>query len=199
VDLSRHLRDAIAYDQWANEQWNRIADLPENPSLEAILAAMEARGVLRGQAEGEFPETDYIIWCNGHSTEPGSEGDEFLLARFDADLAAWTALYETHRHDEQFLKIFRHHAGCPHGWGEPMAHALDEGWPIAAPDEPMRMLDQSILCWKSLVLRYPLESEYRWQRPGRPDRAFTLEQIATHVTLHGAYHRGHLRGLGVIP
>lgn len=199
MDLSRHLRDAAAYDTWANQKWNLPSALSDQPTLPEILAGAEARGVLRGQATGEFPETDYIIWCLGHETEPGSDGDEFLLERFDADLAAWTALYDDHRHDEAFLKILRHHAGCPHGWGESMAQALDEGWPVAAPDEPMRMLEQSILCWKSLILRFPLESVYCWQRPGKDDRVWTLEQLATHATIHGAYHRGHLRGLGVIP
>lgn len=199
------------FDQWASNRWreglearpmgsllDQLNSLPAPESVESLLANMEFRGWLRGQTElarwKTSPQTDFSTWVRGRDPMETSEMVDLCLALMESDSAGWIAITADTRAGRPH-EIFVHHAGCACGWGSAIAKALGEGWPPDEPTEPARTLEQSILCWKSLLVRYPLSSVYTWKRPVHGDLSWTLDQLAVHVPTHGAYHRGQIRAL----
>lgn len=199
------------YDRWANGLWrtalgtrpigdksDRLAALPTPETTQVLAANMEFRGWLRGQAElakwKVSPQTDFTTWVRTKDAIDTPEMVDVCIALLELDSSGWTTIAADVREGRPH-EIFVHHAGCACGWGQAMAKALGEGWPPEEPSEPARTLEQSLLCWKSLVVRYPLSSVYTWKRPVKGDLSWSLDQLAVHVPTHGFYHRGQIRAL----
>ena len=93
-------------------------------------------------------------------------------------------------------RLFAHIAAVEHLWysriqGVPVAHAV---WPDLSPDDARVLADRHADLFEKLVndgdatLQRPVD--YR-NSAGRNFRN-TVEEIVTHVTMHGSYHRGQI-------
>ncbi len=160
------------------------------------------RGHLRGLAQAEgwagFPETDAVAFPNWPLAEAGAEGLDLMSRRFAHDAWGWRLWAESIPSGPlatEFERVFAHHAGCPAGWGSAAAEALEVEGPSGDRKDPAGALAGAVAWWPRFLEAHGLDALYTWERPVKGDVSFPLEQLAFHVTNHGAYHRGHLRGL----
>lgn len=161
------------------------------------------RGQLRGLAQAAkwdgFPETDVPGFCQGLKLDaPAASLSEWLAVRFDHDSRAWQLWADAGlppELQESRAQILRHHSGCPAGWGRGAAAEFQHPKPPMVKDDPLEQLKQANQWWADLVRSVDPALPYIWRRPENGDREWALAWMAVHVTGHGAYHRGQLRGL----
>lgn len=160
------------------------------------------RGQLRGLAEAAewtaFPETDYTIWSTDVQTEPGPEGAEIFERRFGHDAWGWRhfmASVAGSPIEARAAAVLRHHAGCPIGWGSGVAAAAGFDPPEELSADGVASITSAGEWWLRLLAERGPDFVFSWTRAAGGEASRTLEAMAVHVTNHGAYHRGHLRGL----
>jgi hypothetical protein len=178
----------------------------------SLLAATFHRGRLRGWSEGMgwkgFPETDALGFVPTASDGFDEEDKKALAGLHLHDYSQWVAAGQTcpEGMKEAFVRWLGHHAGCPKGWGEPYAKQrhlplpaaeILDSEPKAAPTEEscLEVLRLASAWWGERVLDQPFTEAYVWRRPVKGDIQWPFWLLALHTANHGAYHRGHLKGL----
>jgi uncharacterized damage-inducible protein DinB len=113
-----------------------------------------------------------------------------------ADTLVADALHRAPAQSADAVRVFAHIAVVEELWysrieGVPMAHAV---WPDLSPGEARAIAERHADLFERLVS----EGDATLQRPvsyrNSAGRGFrnTVEEIVTHVTMHGSYHRGQI-------
>ncbi|MBX3095531.1 MAG: hypothetical protein KF812_01590 [Fimbriimonadaceae bacterium] len=195
----------------AKFEWVRKRDgITRTTTLKELLAHLVLHGTYhRGQMRGlcdaddfeEFKDTDYSIWVREQTGEVASPEDQFLNARCHHDLWGWMALANAWRiRDDlssRFIgraeQILEHSCGCPGRWGEVAAAQ----WGLEPPPTgtTLEALQATYDWWaKTLASAGPDRVMERGNWEGEIFER-TCEGVMTHISNHGHYHRGHIRGL----
>jgi uncharacterized damage-inducible protein DinB len=94
------------------------------------------------------------------------------------------------------LRLFAHIAAVEHLWysriqGVPAAHAV---WPTLSATDALAIAEQHANLFEQLVNEGDATLRRNVAYRNSAGRAFrnTVEEIVTHVTMHGSYHRGQI-------
>jgi uncharacterized damage-inducible protein DinB len=92
--------------------------------------------------------------------------------------------------------LFAHIAAVEHLWysriqGVPVAHAV---WPKLSPNEARALAEEHADLFEQLVKEgdATLRRTVSYRNSAGRDFRNTVEEIVTHVTMHGSYHRGQI-------
>ncbi len=125
---------------------------------------------------------------------------ELLIEGIDYDLwatQAWLPVLEKFKNREQADEVMNHILYAQRLWINRLAEALGEEHPESTDGLDLsEALAKSAEQWKQIISRMDLEVPVTWHR--RFDgitRTMTSGELALHISMHGSYHRGELRGL----
>ena len=125
-----------------------------------------------------------------------------------ADARVLQSLRAAHSVLKKDLDLYSHILGAEHVWlsrikGVPAKVAV---WPTLTLDEAERLAGENVAAFEGVVSHLTEESRatpITYRNSAGDQFTSTLEDILTHVCLHGAYHRGQiaasLRAAGDVP
>ena len=125
-----------------------------------------------------------------------------------ADARVLQSLRAAHSVLEKDLDLYSHILGSEHVWlsrikGAPAKVAV---WPTLTLDEAERLAGENVAAFERVVSELTEESRgapITYRNSAGDQFTSTLEDILTHVCLHGAYHRGQIaasiRAAGDVP
>jgi uncharacterized damage-inducible protein DinB len=125
-----------------------------------------------------------------------------------ADARVLESLRDAHTILKKDLDLYSHILGSEHVWlsrinGVPAKVAI---WPTLTLDECEKLAAENAAAYKTLASELTPESRERpitYRNSAGDQFTSTMEDILTHVSLHGAYHRGQiaisLRASGSVP
>jgi uncharacterized damage-inducible protein DinB len=114
-----------------------------------------------------------------------------------ADARVLQSLRAAHSVLKKDLDLYSHVLGSEHVWlsrikGVPAKVAV---WPTLTLDEAERLAGENVAAFEGVVSELTEESRARlitYRNSAGDQFTSTLEDILTHVCLHGAYHRGQI-------
>jgi uncharacterized damage-inducible protein DinB len=125
-----------------------------------------------------------------------------------ADARVLESLRDAHTILKKDLDLYSHILGSEHTWlsrinGVPAKVAI---WPTLTLDECEKLAAENAAAYQKLASELTPESRERritYRNSAGDQFTSTMEDILTHVSLHGAYHRGQiaasLRAAGAVP
>jgi len=188
-------------------EWVRRRDgLTRTATLADVLAHLPWHGTYhRGQVRGlceahgweAFPETDVSRWPRNDPSSAANEDDAWLVRRMEYDAWAWqwwSAAWRGQDLDAEFVarceEILAHSVGAPRRWAEVAA----EQWGTE-PASPECDLVAAYRWWQETLANAGPDHTFERTRPTGEVLTISVEKVITHLTNHGSYHRGHVRGL----
>lgn len=120
---------------------------------------------------------------------------QLLKENFDYDLWAnrrWISFLESEVWPEE-LAVFAHIIGAGQIWLARIEGESPADFPTIDPNEG-ELFNQHRR-WHAHIDQRAFDEVIAFRRIGGTARSLMFGQIALHVTNHGTYHRGHLRGL----
>ena len=121
-------------------------------------------------------------------------GKQCLIEAFDYDLWAnhrWLKFLNQGTKEEQ--QVFGHMLMAQELWAMRLAGNSPTSFPVVEQTETNLVRLHGI--WVGLIQSRELEETVNYQRTNGDIMSSTVYKIARHVTNHGTYHRGHIRGL----
>ena len=114
-----------------------------------------------------------------------------------ADARVLESLRSAQNPQQRGLELYSHILGSEHVWlsrinGTPR---LVDVWPVLTLDECERLGKENIAAFTDLVSRLTpdlLEKPITYRNSAGDQFTSTVEDILTHVAMHGAYHRGQI-------
>lgn len=114
-----------------------------------------------------------------------------------ADARVLASLRAARNQQQRNLELFAHILGSEHNWlsrinGTVARVAI---WPILTLDECERLAAENVSAFNELVSGLTpelLQKRVTYKNSAGDQFTSTIEDMLTHVTLHGAYHRGQI-------
>jgi uncharacterized damage-inducible protein DinB len=125
-----------------------------------------------------------------------------------ADARVLQSLRAAHAVLKKDLDLYSHILGCEHVWLSRIKGTTAQVavWPSLTLDEAERLASQNIAAFNEVISELTeegRETPVTYRNSAGEQFTSTLEDILTHVSLHGAYHRGQIaasiRAAGDVP
>lgn len=117
-----------------------------------------------------------------------------------ADVRVLESLRSAHNPQKRAQELYAHILGSEHTWLSRINGTTRrvEVWPVLTLDECERLSTENIAAFGDMVLRLTpdlLEKPVTYRNSAGDQFTSTVEDMLTHVAMHGSYHRGQIAAL----
>jgi uncharacterized damage-inducible protein DinB len=114
-----------------------------------------------------------------------------------ADVRVLESLRSAKNAQKKAQELYAHILGSEHTWSSRIQGTAPRVnvWPVLTLDECERLSTENIAAFRDLVSRLTpdlLESPVTYRNSAGDQFTSTVEDILTHVAMHGSYHRGQI-------